>query len=156
MSETRDAAGQPAAAAEGQVTAHGLKRNLHVWEAIGLSVGAMSPALAMSFSGPGVAALVGRGAALSFVFAGVTCCLIGYGYMLLTRKYNHAGSVYGFVGASLGPRTGVFSSWAMSPDVLRVRARLGRGIRLLPGRGAAGHRLVEERRLDLAGAADHG
>jgi amino acid transporter len=95
-------------------TSHGLKRNLRVWEAIGLSVGAMSPALAMSFSGPGVASLVGRGAALSFVFAGVTCCLIGYGYMLLTRKYNHAGSVYGFVGASLGPRLGVFSGWAMS------------------------------------------
>ena len=113
MSETRDAAGQQPAATEAQVTAHGLKRNLHAWEAIGLSVGAMSPALAMSFSGPGVASLVGRGAALSFVFAGVTCCLIGYGYMLLTRKYNHAGSVYGFVGASLGPRTGVFSSWAM-------------------------------------------
>ncbi|HEU5421577.1 MAG TPA: APC family permease [Streptosporangiaceae bacterium] len=91
-----------------------LKRNLHVWEAIGLSVGAMSPALAMSFSGPGVAGLVGRGAALSFVFASVTCCLIGYGYVLLTRKYNHAGSIYGFVGASLGPRLGVFSGWAMS------------------------------------------
>jgi amino acid transporter len=97
-----------------QTSPHGLKRNLHVWEAIGLSVGAMSPALAMSFSGPGVAGLVGRGAALSFVFASVTCCLIGYGYMLLTRKYNHAGSVYGFVGASLGPRLGVFSGWAMS------------------------------------------
>jgi amino acid transporter len=108
MSETRSDQ-----ASSGQVSNHGLKRNLHVWEAIGLSVGAMSPALAMSFSGPGVAALVGRGAALSFVFAGVTCCLIGYGYMLLTRKYNHAGSVYGFVGASLGPRTGVFSSWTM-------------------------------------------
>ncbi len=99
---------------DSQAGTHGLKRNLHVWEAIGLSVGAMSPALAMSFSGPGVAGLVGRGAALSFVFAGVTCCLIGYGYMLLTRKYNHAGSVYGFVGASLGPRLGVFSGWAMS------------------------------------------
>src|SRR5215469_9939944 len=108
MSETRSDQ-----ASSGQVSKHGLKRNLHVWEAVGLSVGAMSPALAMSFSGPGVAALVGRGAALSFVFAGVACCLIGYGYMLLTRKYNHAGSVYGFVGASLGPRTGVFSSWTM-------------------------------------------
>lgn len=101
-------------ASSGPTSAHGLKRNLHVWEAIGLSVGAMSPALAMSFSGPGVAGLVGRGAALSFVFASVTCILIGYGYMLLTRKYNHAGSVYGFVGASLGPRLGVFSGWAMS------------------------------------------
>jgi amino acid transporter len=120
MSEARDQAGPGAGGPEGSAApggatvGHGLQRNLHVWEAIGLSVGAMSPALAMSFSGPGVAALVGRGAALSFVFAGITCCLIGYGYMLLTRKYNHAGSVYGFVGASLGPRLGVFSGWAMA------------------------------------------
>jgi amino acid transporter len=119
MSETRDQAGRGPApdnstAPPGTAQGHGLKRDLHVWEAIGLSVGAMSPALAMSFSGPGVAALVGRGAALSFVFASVTCILIGYGYMLLTRKYNHAGSVYGFVGASLGPRLGVFSGWSMS------------------------------------------
>jgi amino acid transporter len=117
MSETRDkdaaGSGSGATAPDG-TSRHGLKRDLHVWEAIGLSVGAMSPALAMSFSGPGVAALVGRGAALSFVFAGVTCCLIGYGYVLLTRKYQHAGSVYGFVGASLGPRLGVFSGWAMA------------------------------------------
>jgi hypothetical protein len=56
MSETRDHAGQAPAAAEGGASGHGLKRNLHVWEAVGLSVGAMSPALAMSFSGPGVAA----------------------------------------------------------------------------------------------------
>ena len=94
MSETRDkdaaGSGSGATAPDG-TSRHGLKRDLHVWEAIGLSVGAMSPALAMSFSGPGVAALVGRGAALSFVFAGVTCCLIGYGYVLLTRKYQHAG-----------------------------------------------------------------
>jgi hypothetical protein len=80
MSETRDAAGQPAAAAEGQVTAHGLKRNLHVWEAVGLSVGAMSPALAMSFSGPGVAALVGRrrwSAGLARAWRGISACRPG-------------------------------------------------------------------------------
>ena len=71
MSETRDQAGPGAGGSEGSAApssatvGHGLKRDLHVWEAIGLSVGAMSPALAMSFSGPGVAALVGREAALS-------------------------------------------------------------------------------------------
>ncbi len=90
-----------------------LRRELHIWEAIGLSVAGASPALAMAFSGPGVAALVGRAAALSFLFAAVTCIFIGYAFMLLARKYNSAGSVYGFVGASLGPRSGFFASWAM-------------------------------------------
>ena len=37
-----------------------LRRELHIWEAIGLSVAGASPALAMAFSGPGVAGLVGR------------------------------------------------------------------------------------------------
>jgi amino acid transporter len=90
-----------------------LRRELHIWEAIGLSVAGASPALAMAFSGPGVAALVGRAAALSFLFAAVTCIFIGYAFMLLARRYNSAGSVYGFVGASLGPRSGFFAGWAM-------------------------------------------
>jgi amino acid transporter len=72
-----------------------------------------SPALAMSFAGSGVAALVGRAAALSFLFAAVTCLCIGYAFMLLARKYSSSGSVYGFVGASIGPRSGFFAGWAM-------------------------------------------
>ena len=90
-----------------------MRRELHIWEAIGLSVAGASPALAMAFSGPGVAGLVGRAAALSFLIAAVTCIFIGYAFMLLARKYNSAGSVYGFVGASLGPRSGFFAGWAM-------------------------------------------
>jgi amino acid transporter len=90
-----------------------LRRELRIWEGIGLSVAGASPALAMAFSGPGVAGLVGRAAALSFLFAAVTCIFIGYAFMLLARKYNSAGSVYGFVGASMGPRSGFFAGWAM-------------------------------------------
>jgi amino acid transporter len=91
-----------------------LRRELHAWEALGLSVAGSSPALARSFSGSGVAALVGRAAALSFLFAAVTCVCIGYAFMLLAGKYSSAGSVYGFVGASIGPRSGFFAGWAMA------------------------------------------
>jgi amino acid transporter len=90
-----------------------LRRELRIWEAIGLSVAGASPALGMAFSGPGVAALVGRAAALSFLFAAITCIFIGYAFMMLARKYSSSGSVYGFVGASLGPRSGFFAGWAM-------------------------------------------
>src|SRR3712207_5674098 len=31
----------------------------------------------------------------------------------ISQRFNHAGSVYGFVGASLGPRAGVVSGWAL-------------------------------------------
>jgi amino acid transporter len=100
-------------AATSQPSPARLRRELNLWEAIGMSVAGASPSLAMAFSGPGVAALVGRAAALSFLFAAVTCVFIGYAFMMLARKYNSAGSVYGFVGASIGPRSGFFSGWAM-------------------------------------------
>jgi amino acid transporter len=92
----------------------GLRRELRWWQAAALSIAGAAPTVSMAFSGPGAAALVGRAAALSFVFAAGTCKFIGYAFMLLARKFNNAGNVYGFVGASLGPRTGFFAGWAMA------------------------------------------
>lgn len=90
-----------------------LRRELRWWEAAALSIAGAAPTVSMAFSGPGAAALVGRAAALSFVFAAVTCMFIGYAFMMLARKYSNAGNVYGFVGASMGPRSGFFAGWAM-------------------------------------------
>ncbi len=89
------------------------RREVTLWETVGLSIAGASPTLAMAFSGPGIAVLVGRAAALSFVFAAVTVLCIGYAFMLLARKYNNAGNVYGFVGESIGSRSGFFAGWAM-------------------------------------------
>jgi amino acid transporter len=39
--------------------------------------------------------------------------LIAWTFVRLTQRFNHAGSVYSFVGATLGARAGVVSGWAL-------------------------------------------
>jgi amino acid transporter len=39
--------------------------------------------------------------------------LVAYGFVRLTQHFNHAGSVYGFVGLTLGPRAGVLAGWTL-------------------------------------------
>jgi amino acid transporter len=90
-----------------------LRRELRVWEALALSVGIMSPALAMAMSGAGPAGIVGRAVPLAFIFATIGLAFVAYGFVTLSRHFSHAGSVYGLTGATLGPRAGFFSGWAL-------------------------------------------
>ncbi len=39
--------------------------------------------------------------------------LIAYTFARLCQRFHHTGSVYGFVGATLGPRPGVIAGWAL-------------------------------------------
>jgi amino acid transporter len=50
---------------------------------------------------------------LAFALATVGVLLIGYTFVRLCQRFHHAGSVYGFVGATLGPRLGVVAGWAL-------------------------------------------
>jgi amino acid transporter len=52
------------------------------------------------------AAVVGRAVPLTFLLATVGVLLIAYTFVRLSQRFGHAGSVYGFVGATLGPRAG--------------------------------------------------
>ncbi|MGH7912924.1 MAG: APC family permease [Candidatus Dormibacteraceae bacterium] len=92
----------------------GLRRELRIWEALGLSIGLASPTLAMSFSGVGAAGLVGRAVPLAFLFGGIVLLFIASGMVIVSRNYAHAGSVYGLTGATIGPRAGFFSGWALA------------------------------------------
>jgi amino acid transporter len=56
---------------------------------------------------------VGRAVPLAFALATIGVLLIAWTFVRLTQRFNHAGSVYGFVGATLGPRAGVISGWAL-------------------------------------------
>jgi hypothetical protein len=51
------------------VSAGELRRELHFWEAIALSIAIMAPTAAMALNGVGVAALIGRAVPLAFIFA---------------------------------------------------------------------------------------
>ncbi|MBV9001924.1 MAG: hypothetical protein JO304_22900, partial [Solirubrobacterales bacterium] len=61
---------QTVGAAEGAATPRtGLRRELHFWEAIALSIGIMAPTAAMALNGVAPAGLIGRAVPLAFIFA---------------------------------------------------------------------------------------
>ena len=89
--------------------AGGLRRQLHFWEAIALSIAIMAPTAAMALNGTLPAQLVGRAVPLAFIFATVGVIFVSYAFIKLTGFFSHAGSVYAFSGITLGPRAGFFS-----------------------------------------------
>ncbi len=91
-----------------------LHRNLSVWEAIGISLALMAPSMAASINPQGTAGTVGRAVPLAFALAFVGVLLVAYTFVRLTQRFHHSGSVYGFVGATLGPRIGVIAGWALA------------------------------------------
>ncbi len=91
-----------------------LRRNLSVWEAIGISLALMAPSMAASINPQGTATTVGRATPVAFALAFVGVLLVAYTFVRLTQRFHHSGSVYGFVGATLGPSTGVVSGWALT------------------------------------------
>jgi amino acid transporter len=90
-----------------------LKRTLTLWEAIGISIALTAPSLAINLAPQASGSLVGKAVPLTFVLATVGVLLIAYTFVRLSQRFHHAGSVYGFVGATLGPRSGIFSGWAL-------------------------------------------
>ncbi|MBN9621088.1 MAG: APC family permease, partial [Actinobacteria bacterium] len=74
---------------------------------------ALPTTLAMAGNGQSLTGLVGKGIPLVFLIGLVGVALVGYGFIRLTRRLNHAGSVYALVGVTVGPRAGFFSGWAM-------------------------------------------
>ena len=99
-------------------TTGGLRRELSVWEAIGVSVALMAPSMAVNINPQGSAALVGRAVPLTFLLGTAAVLLIAYTFVRLSQRFSHSGSVYGFVGATLGPRAGAFAGWALAGTYL--------------------------------------
>jgi amino acid transporter len=99
--------------AQSTVAGTGLRRELSVWEAIGLSLALMAPSMAVNINPQGTAGSVGRAVPLAFALATLGVLLIAYTFVRLCQRFHHAGSVYGFVGATLGPRTGVVAGWSL-------------------------------------------
>jgi amino acid transporter len=90
-----------------------LRRGLNIWEAIGISVALMAPSMAANINPQATAGSVGRAVPLAFALATVGVLLVAYAFVRLCQHYHHAGSVYGFVGATLGARTGLVAGWAL-------------------------------------------
>jgi amino acid transporter len=91
----------------------GLVRSLSVWQAIGVSVGLMAPSMAANINPQAGAPSVGRAVPLAFLLAAVGVLLVAYVFVRLCQYFRHAGSVYAFVGGTLGARAGVVSGWGL-------------------------------------------
>lgn len=113
MSAAEPAPPQAAPAAADPPAGRGLRRSLSVWQAVGLSVALMAPSMAANINPQGTAGLVGRAVPLAFFLAAIGVLLVAYGFVRLCQYFQHAGSVYAFVGATLGPRTGVVSGFGL-------------------------------------------
>jgi len=90
-----------------------LRRELHLPEAVAMSVGVMAPTLAMSVTGVAAAHELGRAAPLAFIVAGAAVGLVAYGFVRLAGEIASAGSVYAFVGRALSARWGFVAGWAL-------------------------------------------
>ena len=80
---------------------------------IGVSIAGMAPTLAMNLNPQQLASHVGSAVPLVFALATVAVLLIAWCFARLSRVYPTSGSVYRYVGETLGVRTGVVSGWSM-------------------------------------------
>ena len=69
----------------------------------------MAPSMAANINPQGTAGLVGRATPLAFFLAALAVLLIAYVFVRLCQYYRHAGSVYVFTGATLGPQAGAIA-----------------------------------------------
>jgi amino acid transporter len=69
--------------------------------------------MAANINPQATAGTVGRAVPLAFLLATLGVLLIAYTFVRLCQRFHHAGSVYGFVGATLGARTGVVAGWSL-------------------------------------------
>jgi hypothetical protein len=84
-----------------------------VWQAVGLSLALMAPSMAANINPQASAATAGYAVPLTFLIAAVGVLLVAYTFVRLCQYFHHSGSVYAFVGATLGPRAGVVAGWGL-------------------------------------------
>jgi amino acid transporter len=98
----------------GAAAGHSLgARQLRFVRTIALSVGIQGP-VAGVIVGPAVlAGIVGGSGALAYLLGLVAMSFVAYAFVIFSRSFNSAGSVYAFNGAALGPTYGFASAWIL-------------------------------------------
>lgn len=90
------------------------KNSLRFLRTLALSVGIQGPTGGVIVSAAVAAQIgVGFGGALPQVLALVAMGFVAYAFVVFTREFNTASSVYGFNGAALGPAYGFVSVWLL-------------------------------------------
>jgi len=92
-----------------------LKPNrLRFFRVVAESVGIQGPTGGVVITAAILASIVGGGTALVQLIAAIAMGFVAYAFVIFTRTFNSAGSVYGFTGAVAGPYFGFLSVWALT------------------------------------------
>lgn len=86
---------------------------LRFFRTVAQSVGVQGPTGGVVIGAAILASISGGGTALVQIIAAVAMGFVAYAFILFTRGFNSAGSVYGFTGAVAGPAFGFLSAWAL-------------------------------------------
>ena len=78
-----------------------------------LPVGIQGPTAGVIIGPAIIAGIVGEPGALAQVLALVAMGFVAYAFVVFTRSFNTAGSVYAFNGTALGPAYGFVSAWLL-------------------------------------------
>jgi amino acid transporter len=87
---------------------------LQFFRTIAESVGVQAPTAGVVIAAAVLASVSGGGTALVQIIAAIAMGFVAYAFIIFTRGFNSAGSVYGFTGAVAGPRFGFLSAWALT------------------------------------------
>lgn len=82
-----------------------------MWSAVGVSLALMAPSMAININPQATSAVTGRAVPIAFLLATIGVLLIAHTFVRLSQRFSHSGSVYAFVGVTLGPRSGVVAGW---------------------------------------------
>lgn len=88
-----------------------LSGRLRVWSAVGVSLALMAPSMAVNINPQASSAVAGRAVPLAFLLATAGVLLIAHTFVRLSQRFSHSGSVYAFVGLTMGPRSGTVAGW---------------------------------------------
>jgi amino acid transporter len=106
-----DAVGAAASADDdGRSLARG---SLRFVRTLALSVGIQGPTAGVIIGPAIIAGIVGPPGALAQVLALVAMGFVAYAFVVFSRSFNTAGSVYAFNGSALGPGYGFVSAWLL-------------------------------------------
>jgi amino acid transporter len=86
---------------------------LRFFRTIAESVGVQGPTGGVVITAAVLAGVSGGGTALVQVVAAVAMGFVAYAFVIFTRGFNSAGSVYGFTGAVAGSAIGFLSAWTL-------------------------------------------
>ncbi|MEW6121847.1 MAG: APC family permease [Pseudomonadota bacterium] len=90
-----------------------LKRNLGLFEAIGLSLSVIAPTMAMALNVTLAVGAAGVAAPLGFAVGTVMVVVVGLSFIFFSRRVSRTGSAYAYIGDTFGPKAGFLAGWCM-------------------------------------------